>query len=298
MSLLTWPLHVPRMVIRSAKHVWANIVDVVRFVQGLATCDAPRTRYLLNATTDGKPLRMMLTCPGHIEDELRRSGCWEPHVARALAFFVRSGGTFVDIGANIGYHALWVARSRPDARVMCFEPNPGVRAELDRNVALNDLDNVEVRSCALGDREGTVEFHAQTGRSYNRGSSSVLKNPNVGIRYETISVTMRMLDHEVGPDLRVDLLKIDTEGLEVAVLRGARALIARCRPIVVFEFESRFMKDPGHELRQLQELLPQYTLWTLSHTNAVLAPFDPATVASRFYRADLIALPDPRRQLA
>jgi FkbM family methyltransferase len=290
--LLAWPLSVPFVIADALHRARAVVVDTAHFFQGIATRDAPRAHFLFSTHTRGKSLQMLLTRPGHIEDEIVRSGKWEPHVAGALCFFTRDGGTFVDVGANIGYHALWVARSLPAVHVIAFEPNPFVREDLERNLALNDATNVEIRSCALGDRDGTTTFHAQTGRSYNRGASSILKNPNVGDRYDQISVKLRTLDEEISPDLRVDVIKIDTEGFEAAVLRGARALIARCQPVLVFEFESRFMKDPEDELRRILALLPRYTLWTLGPERPELTRFDPAAVPSRFYRADLVALPE------
>jgi FkbM family methyltransferase len=292
--LLTWPLSVPIAIGGALHRARAVVVDTAHFFQGIATRDAPRTHFLFSTLTRGKSLQMLLTRPGHIEDEIVRSGTWEPHVAESLCFFLQDGGTFVDVGANIGYHALWVARSLPAVHVIAFEPNPFVREDLDRNVALNDATNVEIRSSALGDHDGTVTFHAQTGRSYNRGASSILKNPNVGDRYDQISVKVRTLDGEIPPGLRVDVIKIDTEGFEAAVLRGAQALIARCQPVLVFEFESRFMKDPKDELRQIVALLPRYTLWTLGPERPELSRFEPGAVESRFYRADLIALPEGR----
>jgi FkbM family methyltransferase len=288
--ILIWPLRLPGRIARILRGVRARFVDLGRILRGLATQAAPRTQYLFVGATRGRAVRMMLTRPGHIEDELVRAGQWEPHVTGALSFFARPGGTFVDVGANIGYHALYVAGSCPDVRVVCFEPNPFVRAELERNVGLNPELALEVRAAALGDRAGSVEFHAQSGRAYNRGASSILRNYNVGTRYEKVTVDLRTLDDEL-PDARVDLIKIDTEGFEGAVLAGAHKLIARCRPVVVFEFDSRFLADPPAELARIRALLPGYTLHTLGPTRPEIGPFEDRAVRSKLFGADLIALP-------
>ncbi|HUJ58275.1 MAG TPA: FkbM family methyltransferase [Kofleriaceae bacterium] len=282
-------LGLPSTIGRALGRARDHTIDVCRFVRGLALRDAPRRHTLFTAPTATRPMRLMLTRPGHIEDELERSGNWEPHVARAIAFFMRAGGTFVDVGANIGYHALWVALSRPDARVVCFEPNPSVRDELVRNVALNELATVDVRPYALGDGERTVALYAHTGRAYNRGSSSMNDVALPGERAERIEVEMRTLDRALPAELRVDVVKIDTEGYEAAVLRGARELIARCRPVIVLELEARLVADPVATLREIRALLPRYQLWKLER--AELVPLDPGEVEGRLFRADLIALP-------
>jgi FkbM family methyltransferase len=285
-ALVLWPLTIPVRLARALRPLWRRFVDLGRILRGLATRDAPRTEFLFT----GIGLRMLLTCPGHVEDELVRLGVWEPHVTAALRFFAQPGATFVDVGANIGYHAVSVASACAGARVICFEPNPFVRADLVRNVALNPDVSIEVRDCALGDRTGTVELHAQTRRAYNRGASSVFRNYNVGARYQKIAVELRTLDEELA-DTRVDLIKIDTEGFESAVLRGARKLIARCRPVVVFEFDSRFLVDPRAELAAIREVLDGYTLYTLGPERTELGRFDDRAVASRFFGADLVAIP-------
>jgi FkbM family methyltransferase len=288
--ILILPLRLPGWIARVWRAVRARFVDLRRILHGLATRDQPRTQYLFLGATRGRTLRMLLSQPGHIEDELAHKGFWEPHVAAALTFFARPGGVFVDVGANIGYHALYVASSCPDVKVVCFEPNPFVRAELERNAALNPELAVEVRAAALGDHDGSVEFHAQSGRAYNRGASSILRNYNVGSRYEKVTVDLRTLDGELG-DARVDLIKIDTEGFEGAVLAGAQALIARCRPVVVFEFDSRFLDDPPAELAKIRALLPGYDLHTLGPNRPELGPFADRSVRSKLFGADLIALP-------
>ena len=289
-KMMTLPITSAARTTRWLRRGAAVVADVSHFVQGLATRDDPRTRVMFVGQTAGKPLRMLLTCPGHIEDELVRRGIWEPHVVTALQFFARPDGLFVDVGANIGYHALYVAQSHPDVKVVCFEPNPIIAAELMENIALNHGASIEIRSVALGDAPGIVSFHAQAADSYNRGASSVLRNSNLGGRFDKIDVTVSRLDDEL-QGRTVDLIKIDTEGFETNVLRGAQHIIATSRPVVVFEFDSRFLADPAAELAELYRLLPGYRFYTLGPEKPELGLFDARAVQSKLYRADIIALP-------
>jgi FkbM family methyltransferase len=290
-EVLAWPLARVSRTISQLRRVRASVVDVAHYVQGLAARDSQRTQYLFSTATRGRRLDMILTRPGHIEDELIRAGTWEAHVAAALCFFLRDGGTLVDVGANIGYHALFVARSAPAARVLAFEPNAVVRADLVRNVALNQTTNVVVSGCALGDRVGTARFFAQRADAYNRGNSSLSRQPDTGDRVDIVDVPLQTLDAVLDPDERVAAIKIDTEGHELAVLRGASGTIARCRPAIVLELEARYLPDPDRAVRELVDLLPRYQLFELGPDRPEMAPLDVAAVRRRLFRADVVALP-------
>jgi len=126
---------------------------------------------------------------------------------RDLLRRIEPGGFAVDVGANIGYIALLIADAvGPHGRVLCLEPVPENLRELRRNIELNRLDQVEVLPIAAGDRDGKVRI--ATGL-----------NGVVAESAGDLEVDLRRLDSLDVPC--PSLVKIDVEGYELAVLRGA-----------------------------------------------------------------------------
>ncbi|HSV79862.1 MAG TPA: FkbM family methyltransferase, partial [Ramlibacter sp.] len=126
-------------------------------------------------------------------------------------------------GAHIGAMIAQVARQCPDARIEAFEPIP---EKVDR---LRDkFPAVVVHQCALSDSQGTATFYVDLEQS---AYSSLARNSP---QAKEIQVAVRTLD-SMTDATDVDVVKIDVEGAELGVLRGATALLTRCRPVVMFE---------------------------------------------------------------
>lgn len=165
------------------------------------------------------------------------------------------GTTILDIGANIGNHAVFFAAIL-DARVHAFEPFPPNQELLELNVAANSLeDRVTIHRCALGEQVTT-------------GATSLGLPNNLG----TVSVSVGAGDVPVHTidSLRlaepVGLLKVDVEGAECAVLRGAAALIRRWLPDIMveagdpdaFQAVARLLLESGYVPRGRYAWTPTY----------------------------------------
>jgi FkbM family methyltransferase len=138
---------------------------------------------------------------------------------------LRPEDTFVDVGANIGVYSV-IAAVR-GARVLAFEPNASARATLTANLALNHVeDRVQVLSCALADFSGAARFTTDL-------ESSNHLDIDPAARGDVVEVSQ--LDTLVEPTARVTLIKIDAEGFDEAVLRGARGVLERERPVLIVE---------------------------------------------------------------
>jgi FkbM family methyltransferase len=141
---------------------------------------------------------------------------------RLLRCLLRCGDTVVDVGANVGSHAIPLARTLgASTQVHAFEPHPRVFAYLQANAALNRLTNLRLYNLALGDCEGEVAFTDVRSDDLNR----------VAIHSTgALTVPMKPLDCiETLVNEPITLLKIDVEGYELFVLRGAEATLARTR---------------------------------------------------------------------
>lgn len=137
------------------------------------------------------------------------------------------GKIFVDVGAHIGSVIGGVRlKSRP-SKIIAIEAMPEKAASLRRRFRYADI--IE---CAVGEKPGEVEFTIDKAAS---GYSSL--DPAVRERtskFEVITVKMQRLD-DILPHADVDVMKVDIEGAELGALRGGEAMIAACRPVIVFE---------------------------------------------------------------
>ncbi len=169
---------------------------------------------------------------------VRVFGTYEPELRAVFRDVLSSGAVAVDVGANVGWHTLLMARLVGECgRVLAVEPNPSVRARLIEHLALNRVAQVEVVPCVLGDREGTVAFRAPDASDSTAGDGHVLA-ADEGAGDDVIRVPTRTLDAivEASGVERLDLVKIDVEGFEWPVLAGATRSIERFRPRIVFEY--------------------------------------------------------------
>lgn len=160
-------------------------------------------------------------------------------------FVPQPGWTVVDVGANIG--VFTIQQGARGAKVYAFEPNPNCYRRLARNVNANFLaDRVRLFPSALGDMHGTVKLFVEDGGT--TGGFVVPAEAPGTDQAPTVAITTldRMVDALQLPP--IDLLKIDTEGSEVAVLTGAQQTLRKVRRIIV-EFHSRDL------LRRVSEIL-------------------------------------------
>ncbi len=136
---------------------------------------------------------------------------------------------FVDAGAHAGTILKHLVRIAPRGRGFAFEPIPS----LSRGLRVK-FPGVVVQEVALSDYEGTAAFHILTD---DPARSSLVDRPNweQGKTVEQLIVTVKRLDDCVSPDVHIAFLKVDVEGAELAVFRGARRILAKDRPVVVFE---------------------------------------------------------------
>lgn len=134
--------------------------------------------------------------------------------------YLRSTDTFVDVGANVGIYSLLAARAVPQGQVLAFEPNPITAERMRTNLRLNGIDNVIVRASAVGSRAGTATLTARLGP----GDHIELDQSS---EVDTVTVPVTTLDAAVDRIARISLIKIDVEGFEVEVLRGATELLGR-----------------------------------------------------------------------
>lgn len=165
-------------------------------------------------------------------------GYWEFWLTRHFAKAIRPGDTVIDIGANLGYYTLLAAELvTGSGRVVAIEPNPEVFRRLSASIAVNGYaGRIEAQNVALAGagESGTRPFFVPHGEPKNGRFLSPGEDRAVLAAFGTLGdVVLGTLD----PDRfeRVDFIKIDVEGAELAVLAHLRPILERFRPKVVCE---------------------------------------------------------------
>ena len=152
---------------------------------------------------------------------------------RLLARFIPVGGTFIDVGANIGLYTCTIARHvGPAGRVIAFEPLPANLAMLQANVALNGLMNTDVRALALSDSGGMLELFAPPGHPGGGSANVSAKHGDDHVPLGKVEVVR--LDDVFDQD-SLDAMKLDVLGHELKVLDGAHDTLRRHRPVLLCE---------------------------------------------------------------
>ena len=161
--------------------------------------------------------------------------------------WIPDSAVICDCGAHIGNHSVFFAKVCNAAYVYAFEPEPHSFSILKENIELNELsDKVSLFNAALGDSEGSaaIALHDDS----NTGKTRIV--PDVSGHLKRLR-----LDDALSPDVKTDFIKIDVEGSELALLKGARRVITESRPVIFIETfpENRaavfdLLNDYGYEL--------------------------------------------------
>ena len=163
----------------------------------------------------------------------------------------------VDAGANIGFLSMNFAKLCPQGRIYSFEPDSENFDYLQRNKNNNHFTNIYLFKTALGEQTGRAELYKMYDN--NPGANRILSNkPGQNIASETIEISVLDDFYKKGTIQKVDLLKIDVEGFEPFVLRGAREIIQRFRPVLFIELAEVNLRQQGYTARQLIELVESF----------------------------------------
>jgi FkbM family methyltransferase len=162
----------------------------------------------------------------------------------------------LDIGAHHGLYTLLASRKvGPSGRVMAFEPSPREYGILIRHLRLNGCLNVQTWQCALGSRNGKAELFLVEGQETGCNS---LRPPKVSEPTRSISVPVLTLDSCLQREKMetVHFIKLDVEGAEIEVLRGAEQLLARQpRPVLLCEVQDIRTGPWGYAARVIVDFL-------------------------------------------
>jgi FkbM family methyltransferase len=168
-------------------------------------------------------------------------GVWEPDETRVVMQLLRSGDTFVDIGANAGYFSLLASRLvGPSGRVYAFEPVPPTVDKLRRNIDFGGAANIIVCPCAASGEAGLVSINRK-GVGDVSGQNTMRPDTTPADHWE---VRAARIDDVVPAQEAIRLMKIDVEGAELLALKGAeRHLRSPSAPALLCEVTDSYLRE-------------------------------------------------------
>lgn len=164
-----------------------------------------------------------------IGGRLYRGEQFEKIEINIAAEYINSDSTVLDIGANIGLHALHFSAVAKNGLVIACEPQPKTFKTLEKNIYQNNIKNIVPLNVAIADTAKIANFYVMTDDAY-----SSLIDTGRKVLNEKIKVLCTTIDGLLG-EIKVDFVKIDVEGLELSVLHSMRNLIQRNHPVIFCE---------------------------------------------------------------
>jgi FkbM family methyltransferase len=220
-------------------------------------------------------------------------GGFERAELRFVEKFLRPGMTVLDIGAHHGLYTLLASKRVGGAgKVVCFEPSPRERKQLSRNIKLNFCSNVTIETWALGAERSQADLYLPAG---GEDGCNSLRPPNIAGTASTLGVQVTRLDDWLADHKleRVDFIKLDVEGGERDVLRGAEKLLERQpRPVIFAEVQDLRTEPWGYPAREIIEHLVQRNYkWFEIDADGGLQPLD---VSAAKFDGNFVACPEER----
>ncbi len=186
---------------------------------------------------------------------LLTDGIWEQHMTSLFKSAVREGMVVVDVGANLGYYSLLAARLvAENGRVFAFEPGPENFALLCRSIEANGFRNVIPVQKAVSDKTGRGKLFVC---SEFRGDHTLYDNSDGRTSIEIQTVSLDEFFRDKGN--KVDVIKVDAEGAEMAIIQGMKGILEANPDLILFtEFFPRTIRAFGHSPKEYVKRIAEY----------------------------------------
>lgn len=169
-----------------------------------------------------------------IGNDIIRDGYWEKHITEVLTGLLSAGDNCLDIGANFGYHTITMANIVSDTgKVFAFEPMRLFFQQINANACINNLFNVTTYNCAVGETTDVCYIPEPNlmDNLVNHGDTSISKTSKIH-QTETNVIYIDLLKLP-----KIKFIKLDVQGCELQVLKGAKNTIKKDKPALIVEIE-------------------------------------------------------------
>ena len=186
-------------------------------------------------------------------------GSFQQHVFNSPHFALPKDGVVLDVGGNIGLMSLFFAKRVPNGQVHAFEPTHYALTKFKRNLSLNpDLQSIiKLNHCFISSKEvenADLTAYSSWQITKNKNGSGDIHDIHGGTAMDTKGVPAFTLDQYCeGNQLdKVNIIKIDTDGHELEILKGAERTIKKFKPAIVLELSTYVMKERGIQFAEFE----------------------------------------------
>ena len=200
----------------------------------------------------------------HIGQAIIKDGSYESGVIKSVMNFINKKNSnnsdihLIDVGANIGTHTIGFSNLYKSA--ISFEPNPIISKILEANIAINNINNAEIRKIALSNISGNMVLCVPDENYGNASLKETETHASNGFELETQTLDSQLLGIYSVNDLI--LLKVDVEGHELEVIEGAKKFIAMHNVIIVLEHTKSNNSEKLYNLLKINGYEPEYQIDT------------------------------------
>lgn len=196
---------------------------------------------------------------------------------------IEPGFNVLDIGANIGWYSLNIAKLYSNTNVWSFEPIPTTFASLKRNIEINEVENIRLYDFGFSNEEKNLKFYLQPEASVSASATNITESKNI---IEVVCHVKRLDDFIKETDLKIDFIKCDVEGGELFVYQGGIESIKRDRPIIFTEMLRKWSAKFNYHPNDIINLLVGigYRCFTASENRLKeILSIDENTVETNFF---------------
>jgi FkbM family methyltransferase len=208
---------------------------------------------------------------------------YEKNELQIVIKLIENKFTVFDVGANVGWYAMNIAKIFEDIKIFAFEPVPKTFECLKKNIEINEVQNIQIFNFGFSNKNEEFVFYYDPRNSGNASIANLSESNNV----ETVEcIIKRMDDFVYEKGLTVDLIKCDVEGAELLVFQGGMETIKRCKPIIFTEMLRKWAKKFGYHPNDIINLFSHqgYRCFVVKHDRLVeFAEMNGQTVETNFF---------------
>jgi FkbM family methyltransferase len=212
-------------------------------------------------------------------------GSYEKEELAMQLQLIKNGDTVLDIGGNVGWYALYIAKDKPMSVVHSFEPLPPTFEEQQTNIKLNpDIKNVVPHNFGFSNKVGSFDFYIDPAISGNASLVNVADKKDIKV----FKCKVETLDEFVSKDnVNVDFIKCDVEGNELFVFEGGIGTLEKYKPIVFTEMLRKWSAKFNYHPNRIIELFGKlnYKPYVIGNAGKLL-PFgwvDENTIETNYF---------------